>query len=310
MAFVLDVRRLRVLLAVAEQGGVAAAARSLSFTPPAVSQQLAALERQLDVALVDRSRRTARLTPAGHRLADHARQVLAGLEAAEADLANLDGGIRGVLRVGTIPTLGQTVLPRVLADVTAFAPDLDFRVEQLEPEDSLPAVARGELDVALAGEYGLTPRRRQANVDRIDLFSEPIYIAVPADSAFTGPQVHVGDLRDARWIAPDPGSSCAVLLERSCAIAGYEPHIIGHCADFAVATGLVRTGLGVALVPRIAVPAEDPAGPQTLRLLTAVDPTIHRTLYVAVRPGSRDHPAIAALLTALQAAAAGMLPGA
>src|SRR5882724_4651971 len=126
----LDVRRLRVLLAVAEQGGIAAAARALSFTPPAISQQIAALERQVDTELVDRSQRTARLTPAGQRLAGHARQVLAGLEAAEADLASLGGGVRGTLRVGVVPTLGRGLLPGVLAGLAGTAPDLDFQVDQ------------------------------------------------------------------------------------------------------------------------------------------------------------------------------------
>src|SRR3954467_12858972 len=116
----LDVRRLKVLLAVSEHGGGAAAARAVSFPPPppapppAVSQQLAALERQLDVALVDRTQRTVRLTAAGERLAGHARLVLAGLAAAEVDLANLDGTVRGLLRIASVPTIGQTLLPRVV----------------------------------------------------------------------------------------------------------------------------------------------------------------------------------------------------
>src|SRR5437868_3486545 len=155
----LDVRRLRVLLAVAENGGVAAAARALSFTPPAVSQQIAALERQLDVALVDRSQRTVRLTAAGERLAGHARLVLAGLAAAEVDLANLDGAVRGVLRVASVPTIGRTLLPQALGRLAASAPDLELRIDEAEPEDSLPAVVRGVYDVVIAGEYGLAPRR-------------------------------------------------------------------------------------------------------------------------------------------------------
>lgn len=291
----LDVRRLRVLLAVSEHGGIGAAARALSFTPPAVSQQIAALERQLDVVLLDRSQRTARLTDAGQRLAGHARTVLAGLEAAEVDLANLGGDIRGTLRVACIPTLGRALLPPAVAALAARAPQVDLRVDQLEPEESLPALARGDYDLAIAGEYGLAPRRLDASIERLDLGSEPVLVAVPIDHPQPGPTVRLDALREARWIAPMPGSSCAVLLERSCANAGYEPHIVGHVADFAMAAALVAAGQGVALIPASA--STDLHG---VRLLTSVEPAIHRTLYTAVRQGTAQHPAISCLLDALR----------
>jgi DNA-binding transcriptional LysR family regulator len=295
---VLDVRRLRVLLAVGEHGSITAAARALSFTPPAVSQQVAALERQLGVALVDRTRRTVRLTEAGHRLAGHAQQVLARLEAAEADLARLDHTVSGVLNVATIPTLGSALLPQALAHLNAVAPGLDPRIEQLEPEDSLPALARGELDVALAGEYNLVRRRPHANIEREDLFTEPMLIAVPARHPQAGPGIDLADLHDARWIAPARNSSCAVMLERSCALAGYEPHVVAHCADFALAATLVSADHGVALIPTIAAP--DPHDNPGLRLLTVTDTPIHRTLFAAFRHGTREHPAVSHLVTALK----------
>src|SRR5882757_149660 len=293
----LDVRRLRVLLAVAEQGGIAAAARALSFTPPAVSQQIAALERQVDTVLIDRSQRTARLTPAGQRLAGHARRVLAGLEAAEADLAGLDGAVRGILRVGIVATLGRGLLPGVLAGLAATAPELDFRVDQLEPEESLPALGRGELDVVLAGEYGLAPRRLDTSIERIELFTEPVFVAVRDDVALAGSEVCLADLSEARWIAPAPGTSCAVLLERSCALAGFEPMVVGRCADFDLAAALVRAGHGITLIPRIAA---TPAATAGLRLLTATDPPIHRSIFAAVRHGAREHPAISCFLDAVK----------
>ncbi len=298
----LDVRRLRVLLAVAENGGIAAAARALSFTPPAVSQQLAALERQLGLALVDRTQRTARLTEAGQRLASHSRTVLAGLEAAEADLAALASpgrGITGTLRIATIATLGRTLLPNVLTGLAAIAPQVELRIDQMEPEDSLPALARGQLDLALAGEYALTPRAALSQLERVDLFTEPVYIVVPADHPAAGPRVHLTELSGARWIAPAPGSSCAVLLERSCALAGYEPHVVARCADFAVTAALVGAGHGVALLPSIAAPPSPDRGGPAVRLLEVTNPQIHRTLYAAVRRGSQHHPALTCLLRLL-----------
>lgn len=304
MTGVLDVRRLRVLVAVAEHGGIAAAARALSFTPPAVSQQIAALERQVDAVLVDRSQRSARLTPVGHRLVEHARHVLASLEAAEADLADVSGGIHGILRVATIPTVGRSLLPAALARLAAGAPDLDLRVEQLEPEESLPALRRGDVDLALAGEYGLAPRRLDASIERVDLLTEPVHVAVPDSYPHRGAHVDVADLRDARWVAPAPGSSCAVLLERSCALAGYEPHVVAHCADFSVAVALVGAGYGVTLVPAVLGCG---AGAPGVRLLEARSPQIYRTVFAAVRQGSRRHPAMSLALEALTDTARAMV---
>lgn len=118
----MDARRLRVLLAVAEHGSVAEAARALSFTPPAVSQQVAALERQLGLTLLDRTQRRARLTPVGERLVAHARSVLAALETAEAEVRAWSGEVEGVVRVGAIPTLAKAVLPRVFRRLAGRAP--------------------------------------------------------------------------------------------------------------------------------------------------------------------------------------------
>jgi DNA-binding transcriptional LysR family regulator len=296
----LDVRKLRVLVAIAEHGGIAAAARALSFTPPAVSQQVAALERQLDVALIDRSQHSARLTSAGTRLASHARQVIASLEAAEADLASVTGRLHDSIRLSLIPTLGYGFVPRCLESLRRDEPELNLRIQLMEAESSLPALVRGELDVVLAGEYSLTPRRPDASFERIDLFSERMLVAVPVSDRPERSRIQLADLRDARWIAPEAGSSCALLLERSCALAGFEPHIVARSPDFAVAASLAGAGYGVALVPRLLSSGNDLAfdGGRGVKLLDVVDPAVSRTLYAAVRRGARHHPAVAALLDA------------
>jgi len=304
----LDVRRLRVLVAVAEHGGIAAAARALAFTPPAVSQQVAALERQLGLRLLDRTQRTARLTPDGQHLVDRARSVLVGLETIEADLARLTAGdnaagprrVQGVVRVAAIATVGKALLAPALASLAATAPGLDVRVEQAEPEASLPALQRGQVDVVLAGEYGLAPRRPPSTVERLDLLRDPVALAVPFDHSITGPSVTFADLQDEPWVAPAAGTSCAVLLERSAALAGYEPHVVARCGDFALAVALVGAGRGVALLPQLAATASGARSPASgVRLLIPKDPEVHRTVYAAIRHGSRDHPYIACLLQAI-----------
>jgi DNA-binding transcriptional LysR family regulator len=301
----LDVRRLRVLLAVREQGGVAAAARALSFTPPAVSQQIAALERQVGTTLLDRSSRPARLTPAGERLADHAGTVLAGLEAAAADLAAFtDGGPAGTLRIGVIPTVGRAILPGAVRALAGCAPGLRLQIEQSEPEDSLPAVARGDLDLAVGSEYAMTPHRRDQRLERHDLAVEPLLVAVPSGHREAGDSVALGRLRDETWLAAMPGSSCLTMLRRAGAASGFEPVEGGHCAEFAMALALVAAGAGIALVPAIAVPSPPPDG---VRILAVQGGRVERTLYAVLRRGTAGHPALAATLAALSAATSARL---
>lgn len=307
MTFVLDVRRLRVLLAVHERGSIAAAAQELSFTGPAVSQQLAALERQVGVTLIDRGRRRARLTAAGQRLATHAAGVLERLEAAEVDMAAAGERPRGLVRLGTIPTAGTAVLPGAMARLRAAAPELELRVEQMEADDSLPALARGELDAALGGEYGSAPRRLDRAVERHDLLTEPVYVAVPAGHPLTGPEVALERLRDQPWVAPSPGGSCRLLLDRACGQAGFEPVVAGHCADFAMALALVEAGAGAALVPAMAVRPED-RDRMPVRLLAVSDLAVHRTLFMATRRGASEHPALRCLREALANAVASAAP--
>ena len=301
----LDVRRLRVLLAVHEHGGVAAAARALTFTPPAVSQQLAALEREAGQALVDRAAHRATLTPAGVLLAEHAAAVLARLEQAEAELAGHGaGGPAGVVRVGTIPTVGTAVLPAVIRDLRAAAPGLVLRVEQLEPEQSLPAVARGDLDLALGGEYALTPRRPDARLHRVDLVDEPVLVALPQGHPSAGAAaVDLAGLAAEPWVAPADPSSCFTMLERACAAAGFAPDVVGHCADFPMALAMVSAGQGLAIVPRIAAAPPYAVAVPGVVLRPASTP-VHRRLFAAVRRGSAGHPALAAVLDRLTPALA------
>lgn len=305
----LDVRRLRVLLAVREQGGVTAAARALAFTSPAVSQQIAALERQVGVALLDRSSRPSRLTAAGDRLADHAVAVLAGLEAAAADVAALAGeGPSGTVRVGCIPSAGQAVLPGVVRRLAGSAPALRLQVEQLEPEASLPAVARGDLDLAIASEFSMTPDphdgRDRRRLERHDLGVEPLVVVVPVAHGEPGPDVELQRLRDDVWLASLPGSTCHEMLRRACAPAGFQPVEGGHAGEFAMVLALVAAGGGIALVPSMAVPEPVPAG---LRVLAVAGGGVERTVYAVVRRGTVGHPAIHATLDAVREAAGSVI---
>lgn len=219
------------------------------------------------------------------------------MEAAEADVAGARPTARGLLRLATMPTVGRVLVPGVVGRLAKVHPEIELRIEMMEPEVALQALTRQEADVVLAGEYGMAPRRFASSIERVDLFDERMYIAVPASSPIRGPDVELAEFREARWIAPAERSACALVLERSCALAGYEPHVVSRIGDFAVAAGLVAAGYGMALLP--AMVADDlrlKTDRRHIRLLESIDPPISRTIYLAIRQGSRAHPAVAALL--------------
>ncbi len=309
----LDVGRLRTLLAVREHRSVSAAARALSCPATEVTEQLASLERQLGVTLVEGEPRAPRLTPAGARLAGHAERVLAELDRAEAEVATLTGRVAGRLTVGMPSCAGPALLGDTLARLRETAPEVDLRIIQLGagPDEELGPVLAGDLDVAVVGEYGLLPRRPEPALDRRELAVEPVLVAVPGAHPVPGPTVRLAELAGERWIAGQAGGAAHEMLRRAAGIAGFEPIVVGHCDD-RTALALVAAGHGVALVPATAtLPAT--ARPGTLRpgaeaglagvrLLTPVDPSLRHTLTAVARRSRAVDPAVLRLLDALAAA--------
>jgi DNA-binding transcriptional LysR family regulator len=283
----LDVKRLRVLRELAERGTVAATAQALSFTPSAVSQQLAALEREAGVVLLEREGRRLALTDAGRLLVTHADAVLAQLERAEADLRAADGEISGTLRVAAFSSFARSVLPRVTAAMLAH-PQLDLHVRDAEPQDSIPLLRLGELDVVIAQRFPYVPRDFGPAFHVVELFDDPLHLA-------TGPGHHdaparFADLAGRPWVAGHPGTSCHEVVLHAC-------HAAGH--DFAVVAALVAEGVGLALIPRI---AHDQAPPAVR--LRPLEPPLSRQVLAVVRAGAEERPAVAAFLAQLRAAGA------
>src|SRR5262245_30504115 len=164
----LDVRRLRFLRELAARGTIAATADALGYTAPAVSQQLAALEREAGVELLERNGRRRRLTPAGEELVARTEGILRELEAAEAALERTTTHVAGVLRCAAFASAHRTLLPAAIARLATEHPDLRVTTRDLEPEDSLPALKLGELDLALAQEYGFAPAPKDPALERTD----------------------------------------------------------------------------------------------------------------------------------------------
>lgn len=300
----LDVRRLRVLREVAHRGTVRAAAEALHLTGPAVSQQLAALERESATTLVERDGRSIRLTPAAHLLVAHADAVIAQLEAAEADLAAAEGRYGGELRVASFPS-ALAVLAPVLAELAAAMPQVRLTVTELEPEASLAALRVRELDLAVAHEYDRVPRRVDPAFHTTELRSEPLLVALPAEHPRAAGPLALADLaEEPGWVVPPGGLTCFEEVRRLCAAAGFDPHVRARTYTYESTLAFVAAG-AVALVPESALRAAPPG-------VVAVAPTDvagRRRTFAAVRRGDAHRPSVALALERLRAAAIDAAPG-
>lgn len=304
----LEVRRLCLLRDLSRLGTIAAVAEAHSYTPSAVSQQLAALQRQAGVPLLARAGRRVSLTPAGVALVRHAETVVAALEAAEAALAAARTGLSGPVRIGAFPTAVRTLLPAALVALGRDHPGLDLMVSELDPVAVPEALRERRLDVALVHDYDVVPGEPDAAVEAVPLLDETVFLAVPAGADIAVPAgadfdgAHVGvagdpvaGARGADWIVGSPGTLCHDVAVRVCRLAGFAPRVRHHADDFTAVLALVAAGQGVALVPELGA-GQPPAGVRLLPL------PVRRRTRVAYRRGGGDHPATAACVAALRAA--------
>jgi DNA-binding transcriptional LysR family regulator len=298
LSFMLDVRRLRVLHAVSAYGSVTAAAAALGYSAPAVSQQLAALEREVGMRLTERAGRGLELTPAALILVGHTDALLARLDAAEADLAGLRDQIAGRVALAAFPTAAASLVPAAWAALAASAPQVRLELTEMEPEESLPAVLRGEADVAVSHEYDLLPRPLDPLFERRELLDDPAVLAVPAGHRLADePAIPLSALAGQPFLAPREGTSCGEMIQRACARAGFVPRVVARATDFAVLLSLVAAGAGVTLVPGLGARRLPPG----VRLVPPAEPVTRRVFTVSRRGGDRK-PAVRVVLDALSAA--------
>lgn len=299
---VYDVRRLRLLRELAARGTVTAVADALAYTPSAVSQQLAQLERDAGVALLERAGRGVRLTEAGRRLAGHADAVIARLEVAEADLAELGGSAAGPLRVACFQTAAVSlVVPALIALERDHAAVLG-EVSDREAERALPGLRLGDHDLVVAEEYEHAPRRLDAALEREELGHDRILVALPEGHAVAGRErVALGDLAGEPWVTAREDSAFAAMLVRACrSFGGYEPLIRHRTNDLRLLSELVARLRAVSLVPSL---GRSWMGPGVV-LRPLVAPSLDRRIVTAWRQGTGARPALAALRGALAARAA------
>lgn len=294
-----DVRRLRLLRELSQHGTIAATARACSLTPSAVSQQLALLEREVGSPLLIRDGRTLVLTEAAKVLVEHAERILTELERARAGVAELTSAVRGVLRLSAFPTAARALVPAAIARCRAAYPDLRVRLTEAQTAESLAALTSGQVDVALVYGYSLLPAVRSAGVETRTLIDEPLLAALPAGRYEGDGPLALSELADERWIAADRDDELHKMLERACGLAGFAPRLDFSSSDYTVIFALVEAGLGVSLVPRLAFESVS----ADVQLREVEQPSMTRTVSVAVRSGSARNPPIAVVLEELRGVA-------
>jgi DNA-binding transcriptional LysR family regulator len=296
MRFMVDLRRLRALRAVADHGTLAAAADALHHTPSAVSQQLAALEREIGHGLLEPAGRSVRLTAAAHVLLGHADALFAQLERMEGDLAAQARTPRGEVRVGGFPTAVAGLLAPAGRRLRASAPEVALRVTEAETEDAVALLVARDIDVMLGMECSAAPRRDDTRFHRVELRSDILDAVLADDHPLAGrARIDLADLRDEDWVAPPVGWSCDEVFHAGCRAAGFSPRIAHRCGDWQAVMGLVAAGLGSSLVPRLAHTSTPPG----VTIIPLVGTPPQRHVFAACRAGAESAPAIRAVLDAL-----------
>jgi DNA-binding transcriptional LysR family regulator len=290
----LDIPRLMVLRAVVASGSITAAATHLGYTPSAVSQQVAALERQAGVVLLERLARGVRPTPAGRLLTDHAARIGEQVTAAETALADLRAGRTGRLVVRYFATAGAALVAPALALFRERHPGVRLDIRMTDPHDPLPEVADGDADLAIVVPV---PGRQHPGLRLVHLRDDPYRAVLPKDHPLAAKRLlDLVDIAGQPWVGSERAGPCLDAVLGACAAAGFAPDPAVTSEDYATAQGFVAAGLGVSLIPDMGLANRHPG--VVVRKVRNPEPV--RAIHAAVREASLGDPALDGLLSALR----------
>jgi DNA-binding transcriptional LysR family regulator len=302
----LDLRRLRLLSELARRGTIAEVARVVGYTPSAISQSLLQLEREAGVPLLERDGRRVRLTPAARGLVARTDRVLAELDAAEAELAADHGSVRGTVVIGAFPSAAAGLVVPAVAELCERHPELSCPVVEHEPEDGIPLLRSGDLDVLVSESYEGVAAVPTGGLESHELLTEPLLLMMPrkgepprADGALE--PVALESLAKSPWIAGVAGTQFAAALDVACRKAGFTPRIVHRADDARLLETLVESGLGVTLLPALARTGSD-----AVRFARAMPAPPRRHVSALVRSGAARRPSLAAALEVLMRQAAAL----
>jgi DNA-binding transcriptional LysR family regulator len=300
----LDLHRLRLLHELHARGTIAAVAEALQFTPSAVSQQLGVLEREAGVELLEPAGRGVRLTDAALVLVGHAGALLERAELAQAELAAAAGDVAGRGRIATFQSTALALAVPAMQALARDAPRLRCELVEAEPEESLPALALGDVDLVLADEWQHQPLSRPAGVTREDLHLDPVRLMLPeSHPAARGRRraVALGELAGEAWTTGHPDTGWEEIVIRTCReLGGFDPDIRHRTNDSVTSLALVGGGRAVTLLPELVAPETQPG----VAVREIAEGSLHRTIFMATRTADAERPSVRALRVAVRVAAA------
>ncbi|GAB3164734.1 LysR family transcriptional regulator [Myceligenerans halotolerans] len=290
----LDPWRLHLLRQLHQLGTVRAVAEVLHMSPSSVSQQLATLEKESGAHLLERVGRRVRLTPVGLALARHATEILDHIESVEAEIAGLHSEPTGTVRVAAFTSVLHTILIPAVRHLRATHPRIAVVLTEAEPSEALPALHRGEVDLAVSGDFEDSPEPSDPDLVRTPLTRDDVVLVLAEDATPPGvptpggphDAVHLAALADATWAFEKPGAHLADLAERLCLRAGFRPRVAARCMSHGSLLRYVEAGLAVTLLPRLAVD-----GRYAVRILPFSDP-LERDIHLVGRRAAMSRVAV------------------
>lgn len=288
--------RLRILRELAMRGSMSAVAESLGYSPSAVSQQLAVLEREAGTALIEHVGRGVRLTPVGQVLAGHAESVLNAHTEAAAAVEDARKSLAEILRVGVFSTIAAGLMPPIIADLTRRFPELVVETREADPEIALLDVRLGHLDLAFLVDYPDASEAWPAGLSLVGIASEALKVAAPP-SVLPGSRVRLIDLAELPWIVSGPETYYGRAVRAACARAGFDPIVRHQVNEQATALAMVGAGLGITLVSDLG----RIFAPSSVNILS-VPGGLRRELLLAYNPAAQQRPAIQAFVKTAVAA--------
>lgn len=288
----MTIQQLRLLSEVANRGTIAAAAGAVGFTPSAVSQQLAGLEKALGVSVLERVGRNVQLTDAGRELVRHASELLVGMEAARVAVEQMTTEVRGQVTIGVFESVASALLAPLLEGLAVAHPALNLQTHQYDPEDGVEAVALGEIDLAFGVDYPHAPTAPRRDIERVALLDDRHYVVVADDDVLgrAGRSVRLEQLAERALISSPPTWSCGRCVVAACRRAGFEPNLVHQLDDFPLTLRLVEAGHGTAIVPSLGL-----TNPPADVRIVAIEPPLIREIQLVYRKGSAGRPAIVAI---------------
>jgi DNA-binding transcriptional LysR family regulator len=303
----LELRRLRLLRELHERGTVAAVADALQFTPSAVSQQLAMLERAAGVRLLERAGRGVRLTDAALVLVGHAEALLERAAIAEADLAAAAGTVAGRVRIAGFESVALKLALPAMQALARDAPGLRCELVELEPEEALPKLALGDIDLVLGDEWQHQPRTLPAAVERHELMSDRVRIVLPTRHPAARRRhrdaLPLAELAGDAWTTGHADLGWDEMTRRTCQeLGGFDPDVRHRTNDATISLAIVARGLAVGMLPDLPLPARLPG----ITLRDIADAHVSRAIFAATRATDRARPSTQAVVAAVRDAVAAL----